>query len=377
MDSSEDCKVLNKNTNMTVTEQPLHPWLKKYRRWLRVSFYIIFLLIGQCTATFLGRLYFEKGGNSKWISTFVQSAGFPILIPLLFYFQKHVKLTNMPNHDSSKTKPKRSILFSLYIAFGLILTWNDLMYSYGLLYLPLSTFVLICATQLAFSATFSFFLNSQRLTPLIFNSIVLLTMSVSLLATNADSEHTKGIIPKEKHIIGFFCTLAASATFSLHHSLVQLSFEKVIKTETFSSILDMQFYTSFIAASASIVGLFASGEWKTLDREMKEFENGRVSYIMTLLWISVIWQISYIGMLGLISEVSSLFSIVIGTLELPISPFLAVIVFHDKVNGVKIIALLLAVWGFLSYIYQHYLDDQNAKKNKSYVLEVSKGEVEI
>ncbi|XP_027337450.1 probable purine permease 11 [Abrus precatorius] len=352
-----------------------HPRLREYKRWLNVFLYTIFLLAGQSTATLLGRLYFNKGGNSKWIATFVQSAGFPLLLPLLLYLPSQAKLENMANNDSSKTKPKLPIIFSLYLAFGLLMTGNDLMYSYGLVYLPLSTYSIICATQLAFNALFSFFLNSQKLTFFILNSIVLLTISVSLLAIYDDSEDTKGI-PKGKLIIGFFFTLAASATFSLHLSLVQLCFKKIIKRETFSAVLDMQLYPSLIATCACIVGLFVSGEWKFLDKEMKEYEKGRMSYVMTLLWIAVTWQISSIGMLGLIFEVSSLFSIVIGTLELPITPILAVMVFHDKIKGVKVIALLLAVWGFLSYMYQHYLDDQKVKQ-KSYDIEVSKGELEI
>jgi len=43
-------------------------------------------------------------------------------------------------------------------------------------------------------------------------------------------------------------------------------------------------------------------------------------------------------MLGLIFEVSSLFSVVIGTLELPISPILAFMIFDDKISGVKVMA---------------------------------------
>ena len=82
-------------------------------------------------------------------------------------------------------------------------------------------------------------------------------------------------------------------------------------------------------------------------------------------------------MLGLIFEVSSLFSNVIGTLALPIVPILAIVFFHDKINGVKFVALLLAVWGFLSYVYQHYLDDKKAKAEKSDGLGVSNSEVEI
>lgn len=377
MYSSDDRKVPNSEKSTIVTQQLQHP---RFWWWFRVSLYIIFLLVGQSAATLLGRLYYDKGGNSKWMATFVQSAGFPVLLPLLFTFQKHAKFTNILTNDPSKrtkTKPKVFILVSLYIAFGLLLAGDNLMYSYGLLYLPLSTYSLLCATQLAFNAIFSYFLNSQKFTAFIFNSVVLLTISASLLAINSNSDDDSTDLPREKHVLGFFLTLGASATFSLYLSLVQLSFEKVIKSETFSAVLNMQFYPSFIATCACVVGLFASGEWKSLDKEMKGYEKGRVSYIMTLLWTAVTWQIASIGMLGLVFEVSSLFSNVIGTVVLPVTPILAVIFFHDKINGVKLMALLLAVWGFLSYIYQHYIDDKKAKLDKSHRLEVSKGEVEI
>ena len=351
------------NTMSTaVTQQPQHLALfGEYKRWLRLSLYTIFLLVGQCTATLLGRFYFDKGGKSRWIASSVQSAGFPILIPLLLYSDKST------NHDSSKTKtePRRLVMISLYIGFGLMYTGMDLLYAYGLSYLPLSTFALVCATQLAFNAVSTYLLNSQKFTALILNSIVVLTMSVILIALNTESEDRKDL-PREKQLIGFFCALAASATFALQHSLLQLYFVKVAKTEeTYSSLLRMNFYPMLVATVAGLVGLFGSGDWRSMGREMKEFKYGGVSYVMTLVWIAVTWQIACLGMLGLIFEVSSLFSVVIGNLELTITPILAVFVFHDKIYGVKVIAFLLAIWGFLSYIYQHYLDDQKANQDKT------------
>ncbi|CAK9146320.1 unnamed protein product [Ilex paraguariensis] len=112
---------------------------------------------------------------------------------------------------------------------------------------------------------------------------------------------------------------------------------------------------------AILVGLFVSGEWRNLRREMREYELGNVSYIMNLVWTAVTWQVFSIGAVGLIFKVSSLFSNVISTLGLPIVPVLAVFIFHDKMSGVKVIAMLLAIWGFASYIYQHYLDDLELK----------------
>lgn len=336
------------------------PKLVHYKWWLRVTIYTLFLLLGQSAATLLGRFYYDKGGNSKWMATFVQSAGFPILLPLLCFSSKDAKTISNKTISSFASKQKLATLVFLYVAFGLLLTGDNLMYSYGLLYLPVSTYSLLCATQLVFNALFSFFLNSQKFTSFILNSLVLLTASAALLAVNADSENSSGV-SKGKYVIGFLCTVGASATYSLYLSLVQLSFEKVIKRETFSAVLDMQFYPSFIATCGCVVGLFASGEWRNLQTEMKDYKQGKVSYLMTLIWTAVTWQISSIGLLGLIFEVSSLFSNVISTLGLPIVPILAVVFFHDKMEGLKVIALLLAIWGFLSYIYQYYLDDNKPK----------------
>lgn len=139
----------------------------------------------------------------------------------------------------------------------------------------------------------------------------------------------------------------------------------------------MQIYPSFVATCGCIVGLFASGEWKSLSKEMKEYQEGQVPYLMTLIWTAVTWQISSIGLLGLVFEVSSLFSNVISTVALPVVPILAVIFFHDKMDGVKVVAMLLAIWGFLSYIYQHYLDDSETKVKKANSNEVSVALTEV
>jgi Purine nucleobase transmembrane transport len=66
--------------------------------------------------------------------------------------------------------------------------------------------------------------------------------------------------------------------------------------------------------------------------------------------------------LGLVFVVSSLFSNVISTLALPVVPVFAVIFFKDEMDVVKVIAMLIAIWGFASYVYQHYLDDLKGKE---------------
>ncbi|KAL1834049.1 hypothetical protein ACET3Z_003700 [Daucus carota] len=330
--------------------------LKRYSWWIQMIIYSVFVLCGQSVATLLGRLYYDKGGNSKWMSTLVQTVGFPVLVPFIFLASNEKQHTEEPN----RRKYSPILMVSLFIFLGVFLAADCMLYSIGLLYLPVSTYTLVCASQLGFNAFFSYFLNGQKLTAFIINSLVLLTISSVLLVFSPDdssgSSATKG-----KYAIGFICTLAASAGYALMLSVTQLAFRKVLRNSSVRMVVKLIVYQSAIATVVILIGLFASGEWKTLTKEMENFKLGNLSYLMTLIWISVTWQIFNVGAVGLIYKISSLFSNVISTLSLPIVPVVAVFTFNDKMNGVKVISMVLAIWGFTSYLYQHYVDDLEIK----------------
>ncbi|KAF3449887.1 hypothetical protein FNV43_RR05966 [Rhamnella rubrinervis] len=346
----------NSPVHMTISNQSETPRPRNYKFWFRMTLYTFLLLSGQSVATLLGRLYYDKGGKSKWMGTIVLLVGFPIFLP---YYGTSAYKSSTTNRIRAKP-PSTLILVAVYVFLGLLSAANSYMYSTGLQYLPVSTYSLICASQLAFNAFFSFFLNSQKFTPYIVNSLVLLTISSILLVFQTDSTNQTEV-SQLKYAIGFICTIGASAGYGLLLSLTQFSIQNILKRETFSVVIDMTVYQSLVATCATLVGLFASGEWKGLKKEMNEFELGRVSYVMTLTWTAITWQIFSIGTVGLILEVSSLFSNAISVVGLPIVPVLAVIFFQEKMGGVKAIALVLAIWGFVSYVYQQYLDYNKSK----------------
>ncbi|GJN28204.1 hypothetical protein PR202_gb16301 [Eleusine coracana subsp. coracana] len=283
--------------------------------------------IAMTVATLLSRLYYNSGGNSKWMTTLTFSGGAPLLaIPLLL----------MPQPSPESYRPAASKMVPIYAGLGVLIALNNLMYSYGLQYLPVSTFSLLAATQLAFNAVTSRFLNAQRFTPLIANSVVVLTFSAALLGVAGSSDDSGGTAAggHGKYAAGFILTLAASATVALVLSLFELTFEKAIRSRTLRWVLAMQLYTSIAASAVCVVGMFASGEWRTA---------------------------ASVGSVRLISRVSALFANVSATVGLPLVPVFAVALFGDRMTGIKVIAMLMALWGFLSYVYQHYIDGRRGK----------------
>ncbi|KAI4368108.1 hypothetical protein MLD38_016705 [Melastoma candidum] len=331
--------------------------------WVRISVFSALVLSGQASATLLGRLYFQEGGHSKWLETLVQIIGFPILLPYFFFVDPKMRV---PTDDDNVRDGEQLSLYGrmmFFLVSGVILAAGSMLFSVGLLYLPVSTFSLISASQLAFTAIFAYFLNSQKFTALTINSIVVLTVSSILLVIqpNSASSNATNPISSEKYAAGFVCTLLASAGCALLFNIAQLYFQKVRDRTPIAAIFEYVIYESAIATAIVLVGLFASGEWRMLRQEMELFGLGKLSYVMTLTWTAITWQVCTIGVGGLIYEVSSVFTNVISALGLPIVPVLAMVFFHDRMDGVKAISMVLAIWGFLSYVYQQYLDENCAK----------------
>ncbi|KAF8107550.1 hypothetical protein N665_0119s0016 [Sinapis alba] len=330
---------------------------KNYKRWFRLSIYVFFVLFCQPLATILGRLYYENGGESTYVVTLLPLIGFPVLI--LFNFLSQLRQPKSTDTNVNQS-PSFTTLVSVYMCTGLLLSAYAYLYAIGLLYLPVSTFSLILASQLAFTAFFSYFLNSQKFTPFIVNSLFLLTVSSALLVVDTESEDTTNV-SRVQYVIGFICTIGASAGIGLLLSVIQLLFRKVFSEHTSSVVMDLTIYQSLVASCVVLIGLFASGEWKTLPSEMRNYKLGQVSYVVTLASAAISWQVYTVGLVGLIFESSSVFSNSITAVGLPIVPVIAVIVFHDKMEASKIFSIILAVWGFLSFVYQHYLDEKKLK----------------
>ncbi|KAK4347335.1 hypothetical protein RND71_033674 [Anisodus tanguticus] len=326
----------------------------KFILWFQIFIFTIFVLAGQVVGTLLGRVYYEQGGNSRWIATLAQTAGFPILLPFICY-------PSSKNHNEqeelSVQQPSIFVRASVYIFLGLFQVANSMLFTLGVQHLPASTYSLVSGSQLAFNALTSFLLNGQKITPIILNSIVLLSFSSSAIIFQNETG-VRGEVSHKSLLIGFTAATFGSLGYALQFSLTELAFQKVFKSGTLKVVMKMSFFIGFFVTIASLTGLFASGNWRDLDKEMGEYRSG---YVINLVCTAISWQLYAVGSIGLVFKASSLFSNVIINLGTSVVLIFAMVFLKDRMTGLKVLSLLLGLWGYASYIYQHYLDDVEAK----------------
>eukprot|EP01018_Ginkgo_biloba_P032576 Gb_00299 [translate_table: standard] len=319
---------------------------KAITHWIAVILSVLAVVVGQSAATLSSRFYFDQGGVSRWLQTLLPCVGWPILlIPMLF-----TRRRRQPMGTSLTIK-----YVVICVGLGVLSVGDQMLYSWGVSFLPASTFSLLCATQLAFTAMLAYILVQQKITPYILNSIVLLTFSAILLGVHSNNDRLEGV-SNHQFILGFACTIGASFVFALILPLMQLVFKNVVRNETFGVVVETQAYIYMVATVVSVVGLLGSGDFRHLKDEAHNFKSGMVVYYMTLIWSAIGWQVFYLGLFGLIYLVSSLFSNVISTVTLAIVPILAIVFFNDKLDAIKAMAMLLGLWGFVSYVFGGFMD---------------------
>ncbi|WCJ18802.1 purine permease 3 [Euphorbia peplus] len=319
----------------------------------------VMLALGNCGGPLIQRLYFLKGGKSVWISCFLQTAGWPLLLFPLFvsYIFRRTK------NPAAKTELFyiRPRLFVACAVIGLLTGLDDFLAAYGVSLLPVSTSALIIATQLGFTAGFAYILVKQKFTPYTVNSITLLSIGAVVLVLHASSDRPDHETNKE-YYLGVFMTLGASILYGFVLPLIELTYKKAKQTIKYTLVIEMQMVISFFATAFCAFGMLLHKDFLRIPREASEFELGEANYYVVMVLSALFWQFFFMGAVGVVFCGSSLLSGVIIATLLPVTETLAVWFYHEKFPVEKAIALALSIWGFISYFYGEL--QQNKKKTK-------------
>lgn len=307
------------------------------------------LSVGTCGTPLLLRLYFLRGGSRVWLSSWIQTVGFPIfLLPLAaLYFRRR------PSSGAAEVFTLKPRLFLGSAAIGVLTGLDNYFYAFGVSRLPVSTSSLIIATQLAFTAAFAFLLVKQRFTPYSVNSIFLLTAGAAVLGLHTGSDRPAKET-KAAYLAGFFMTLGAALLYGFILPAVEFTYKKGKQAISFATVVEFQTVMSVFATAFCTVGMLVNHDFQAIPREAKKFELGEGRYYMVLLGTALLSQCFFMGAVATIYSASSLFSGIVISVLLPATEVLAVIFFHEKFQSEKGVALALSLWGFASYFYGEF-----------------------
>ncbi|CAL4929487.1 unnamed protein product [Urochloa decumbens] len=341
---------------------------RRRRYWLSplVVLSACLVLLG-AGSSLLIRVYFVHGGRRPWLSTMIQVSGWPLLLPpicaslLLRHRRDGVSGGAVADH----LLPPR--LVGAVAVLGAFFAVACFAYSLGSQALPLSTSSLLQATQLTFNAVSAFLFAGQRFTPFSVNAVVLLTVGPAVLGVgpSSDSERLPGEGGPAAYWTGFVDCMASAALLGLVLPLVEVAMSKyghrsgratdaavrAPPPSSYATVMQVQAVMGAAGTAVCEVGMAVSKDFQAMPAEAAAFGLGEANYYLLLVLGAVSWQLSNLGIMGLIVCSSSLLAGVMIALVLPLSEVLAVVFLHEKFDGAKGIALVLSLWGFVSYLY--------------------------
>ncbi|GAB4840832.1 Probable purine permease 4 [Ancistrocladus abbreviatus] len=317
---------------------------KRYLIVLAINYTLLF--VGSTASSLLAKFYFIHKGSSRWVSSWVQCAGFPILL-LPIYLPYLLNFTQ--RKPFSHLTPK---LLTLSLIIGLCLGLNNLLFSWGTSYLPLSTSSLLLSTQLAFTLVLSALIVKQKITFMNLNCVILLTLSSILLALCSSSDRPDGLT-RAKYFVGFFSTIGAGLLFALYLPVMEKVYKDVY---CYEMVMEMQLLMEVAATMLATVGMGVDGGFREMKREgEKAFDLGPSWYCLTLVVSIVCWQLCFMGTAGMVFLTTSLTGGVCMTALMAINVLAGVVVYKDNFGGQKAVSTVLCGWAFCSYVYGMYV----------------------
>ncbi|KAK1385936.1 putative purine permease [Heracleum sosnowskyi] len=329
---------------------------KNMKRFLLVSNCVI-LGIGNCFAPLTNRLYSVKGGKRIWLMCALETAGFPfLLIPMIIsYLYRRRK-----GGPGTKVISMSGVLVLPCIVIGVLTGADDYMDSAGVSRLPVSTYSLVLASQLGFTAFFAWVLVKQKFTFLHINAILLLTAGAVVLAFHSGSDIPDGE-SKGDYVLGFVMTLGAAVLYGFVLPIIEFMYQKANQAITYSLVMEIQFLMAVAATAFCVVGMLINKDFQAMGREADDFELGNAMYWLVLIADAFLWQLFFLGAIGVIFCHSSLLSGVLIAALLPVSEILAVFFFDESFTVEKAMSLFLACWGSISYFVEEYNQEKKKK----------------
>ncbi|URE43133.1 Triose-phosphate Transporter family [Musa troglodytarum] len=354
--------------NSNHQNQDTAPQMSKGLRRALIVLNCVLMALGNTGGPLLLRLYFRSGGKRQWLSSWLETGGWPfIFVPLLITYLHRRRRRRCQLRPGNQHPTKLFFitprLFLACAFIGLFIGLDDFLYAYGLSFLPVSTSSLLISTQLAFTAFFAFLIVKLKFSPYSINSVALLTVGAVILGLHVSSDRPDNVT-RGQYYLGFILTLGAAALYGLILPLVELMYSKAKQAITYTLVMEMQLVMGFFATAFCTVGMLVNKDFQAIPREARHFELGEFRYYVVLVWNAVFWQFFFLGTVGVIFCVNTLLAGILVAVFIPVTEVLGVVFFKENFSSEKGVALGLSLWGLASYSYGEYRQEKD-KKDKA------------
>jgi len=239
------------------------PARSKAMHHLMVALNCAMLGIGITGGQLLSRLYYNEGGHRQWLSAWLQTGGWPLLlVPVAASYAGRRARARGRRAAAVLLAPPRVLLGAAGI--GILIGADDFLYAYGLEFAPVSTSAILISTQLAFTVFFAFLIVRQRLTPATVNAVALLTTGAVMLGLHVSSDRGPGV-SRGQYWLGFVLTLGAAVLYGLIMPLVELAYKHAAEAGsalTYALVVEMQLVMGFVATAFCTVGMIVNNDFQ-------------------------------------------------------------------------------------------------------------------
>ncbi|GLJ32670.1 hypothetical protein SUGI_0657340 [Cryptomeria japonica] len=346
------------------------PEEKSFFQWTVLLLNCGALSIGTTAGPMLVKYYLGPAeGKRTWLATLSQTGGWPLCIVPIWISSAYKKRKGYPENHVSLRLSLASIILGLFTGL------DNFMYAWGLNYLPLSTSTLVTATQLAFNSIFAYLVVGQKFTSFSINAVILLSLGAVMLSFNTRSDIPEGV-QHGQYVLGFLVTLGSAGLYGLILPLIELAYRETSRQITYALVMEMQLIMSFSATVLCLVGMIANHDFMAIGREAKASPVGEVVYYVSIVANGICWQLFFIGVFGVIFLANSLLSGIIIAFYIPINQLVAVVLYQENFTPEKAMAVVLALWGFASYLYGEYRIFKKLENQEDYDSESSHEDIQ-
>ncbi|OWM80997.1 hypothetical protein CDL15_Pgr007028 [Punica granatum] len=317
-----------------------------------VLFNCSLMSVGQVCGPLIFHVYYLHGGRRKWFNACLLTAGFPmLLIPIAFsHMLPRVRCPNQSQAHAPCVLINRQLVLAS-VGLGLLLSLDGYLYSFGLLYLPISISSLLGSTQLAFTAVFAFLVVRHRFTHYSVNAVMLMTFGSLILGFNMNGDRPRECLTATAALHGFIMP-APEYTHLL--AGVAVSFDMVMK---------VQFLISMFATIFCTIPMVINKDFQ-VGRQRVDFGLSPGKYYAVVVLVGVAMQFLIMGSIRIIFCFTSLLGGLVTSLLVPMQQVFAVVFLRENFTAEKGMALAMCLWGFASYFYGEFRTGREKKEEE-------------